>query len=90
MGATYAANSSNVTLEAFDITEDLIGRFIFLGGAWHKIVSISEDDSTIGIEDTMEESGSELTKIVTMNEITVTGTLMMLNKLSVDYYPIIV
>ena len=33
MGATYAANSSEVTLEAFDVTSELVGRFIFLGGA---------------------------------------------------------
>lgn len=89
--ASYTTGSNVVTFYVFVPTEDsAVGKYIFLDGAWHKIVSVSTEDNSVEIEDTMTDSGNEVTKLVTMNEITITGTLLQLNKLAIDYSPMIV
>ena len=88
--ASYTQGSDEVGFYAFPATEKLIGKYILLGDSWHKIVSASEEASTVEIDTNMQTTGAELTKIVTMNDIEVTGTNLSLNRLTIDYSPIIV
>ena len=88
--ASYTSGSATVTCHSYYVSENIIGQYILLDGAWHKIVSIDEENNTLDVADTLSDSGAEYTKIVTMNEISITGTTVNLNKLVIDYFPVIV
>lgn len=88
--ASYTSGSDTVTFYAFTPTEDIIGKYIRLSGGWRKIIAVSETEGTAQLESNMTESGAEVTKIVTMNEITIAGTALELNKLEILNAPLIV
>ena len=90
VGVEY--KNGNATVSFYELTslENYLGKYIYLEEAWHKIVSVSEEDGTAELDTAMTTNGATLTKIVTMNEIRITGTGMTLNKLSIDYTPVIV
>ena len=90
VGVEYNSGSTTISFYGLSSIENYVGKYIYLEGSWRKIVSVSEEDNTAELQEAMSASGATLTKIVTMNEISVTGTGMTLNKLSIDYRPIIV
>lgn len=73
--ASYSVGSDVVSIGAplFSL-KDQVGRYIWLNEAWHKIVSASEENETVTLDHALTTSGGEETKIVTMNEITITGS----------------
>ena len=90
VGVEYKKGSATVSFYGLTSLENYLGKYIYLEDAWHKIVSVSEEDGTAELDTAITANGATLTKIVTMNEIKITGTGMTLNKLSIDYTPVIV
>lgn len=90
VNASYTVGSSviNIIAPLFPL-EEQVGRYIWLAGGWHKITAASAEDETITIADTMTTTSGEETKIVTMNEIKITGTNLGLNRLSIAFSPVI-
>lgn len=65
----WKSNSDRVTgLDVFDL--NMIGKFIYICGKWRKIISVI-DSGTIQINDTVSKTGTGITSIVTMNEMSV-------------------
>lgn len=101
----YEAGSNVVTSTA-EFDESFVGKYIWIDGSWKKILSVSDNNSTLcsdstcgngtfcGISDGIiissacQNTGNEVTEIVTMNEIIVTpDSTMNLTKLNFVYKP---
>ena len=81
------AGSNSVTIVSNDTLPNLSGKFIRLNNQWKKITQAN------GTKLTLAENASNTQRVITtitgMNEITITGTDLNLNKLEFDYYPVI-
>jgi hypothetical protein len=84
--ASYTSGSNIVTLLGVSPTIDLENKFIFIEGAWHKI--LSADDNELTIDAAMSVTDSCYTNIVVMNEISVElAVSASLTKLDFIYKP---
>lgn len=80
---TYTAGSTEVTC---DSGAGITGQYIHLDGAWRKIAA--SDGANLTVLPAPDNSGSEATEIVTMNEITITpDATMALTRLNFCYKP---
>lgn len=66
---TYKANSNRISVSGFELDDDVIGRFVFIEEAWHKITAKTDD--TIVINTETNQDGEGCTNIVTMNEVNI-------------------
>jgi hypothetical protein len=83
---SYTANSTTIVAEE-EITEDVVGKYIYIDEAWRKIAAQTSAHN-LTITSTPSQTGTAETDIVLMNEITVTPeTTMSLSKLNFVYYP---
>lgn len=81
--ANYTARSTEVYCEG---GEETTGQYIWLDGAWRQIML--SDEVSLTVLPVPENSGSEDTEIVTMNEITITpDSTMALTRLNFRYKP---
>ena len=79
---TYTSGNQITLVNILD--EDVVGKYIYVDGDWHKIVN--QDEYTLTIQGTVQNALTEKTMIVSMNEITITPTTTMsLDKLSFSY-----
>ena len=69
-------------------TGDDVGRYIYTGDGWHKILSVQADGAHASVSGsfTGSSSGYEAT-LSLMNEITISGEDAALTKLEIDYVP---
>lgn len=87
---SYTSGSTSVSRANGAVFDEMfVGKYLYLGGAWRKIVSVNS--SGVATVDSAPSSGGIIqTKVVTMNEIAITGTDITLTRLEVDYSPMIV
>lgn len=78
----YTAGSSTIGSAGLFTTE-MVGQYVYLNGQWRKLTAWANENE-MNIHTTMETSGEEETKIVTMNEIAIEGIPSMLK---FDYEP---
>ena len=64
---SYDALNEKVTVISSELGDDVVGKYIYADGEWRKIVG--KDDNILLINSAVKKNGSELTNIVTMNEI---------------------
>ncbi len=86
--ASMTSGSAVIALSNYVPKAKDVGRYIYLNGAWRKITQVNT--GTITVSNTMTASGMEETKIVTMNEITISGASLTLTTLDQDYRPKII
>ena len=83
---TYNEGSNMVTVTGTTLCDDIVGRYIMLNNAWHKI--IDSFDSILTLDYTAPNSGATFTDIVIMNDLSVTLTAgAELTKLEFIYKP---
>lgn len=83
------SGSSNVMMVNSSPRKSDVGRYIYLDDSWKKISGIGQGN-VFTIDSAASFTGVVKTKIVTMNDITITGTNLSLNKLEIDYKPMVV
>jgi len=76
--ATTTAGSKTVTLSNCKVNDRLIGKYIRLNNDWIKIDAVA--DNTITLASAAAKSETATTKITGMNEITISGDNLQLNK----------
>ena len=84
---SYLSNKALGLNNKFD--ERFVGKYAYIDGAWRKITAVAAN-GTATIDSAPASTGITQTRLVTMNEIAITGTDVILTKLEVDYSPIIV
>ena len=84
---TCTSNSTSAIIDESLLGYDLVGKYIRLGNSWKKIAAAQ--GTAITLNENAGVSGVKITKIVGMNEITITGTDISLSQLSMDYFPMI-
>lgn len=85
---SYTADSANVTFINDVPPMSLIGKYMYVDGAWRKITAINNRTATLSAAVT--NTGAADVPIVTMNEITIAGTDIALTRLEAVSRPIIV
>lgn len=86
IAATWEDNATTVNV-IDTIEEDVVGKYIYLQGNWHKILTM-EDEHTLTLASTPGEAGFETTEIVAMNELTIVPKgNFSLTKLNFRYLP---
>lgn len=86
---SYTSGSASVSRLNDKFDERFIGKHIYIDGAWRKITAVSSA-GVATINGAPSSTGISGTKVVTMNEIVITGTDLNLTTLEVDYFPILV
>ena len=86
---SYTAESTTVVRQNEKFDERFIGSYLYIDGAWRKIAAVSLA-GTATISSAPAHTGVAQTKVVIMNEITITGTNATLTRLEADYSPLIV
>lgn len=84
--AHYSSGSNEVTFDFFEVDSSYVDRYIYLGGSWLRIMSVTATGSAI-VEKRFQTTGSEQTMITNMNHITITGDNITLNRLEFEYTP---
>lgn len=79
----YTSGSTAITSNG-KFTSEMVGQFIWLDDAWRKIAQYNSSNS-LTLEDEMDATGTETTKIVTMNELTFDG--FSLTQLDLKFAP---
>ena len=92
MNATigYTSGSTSATYYNMRAGEKVVGRYVYIGGSWKKITAVNYSTNTITLNSAPSSTSIVKTMIVTMNEITITGTSLSFSKLELDYSPMIV
>lgn len=80
----YSAGSNIITSEG-GFLPHMEGQFIYLDG-W-KIIRLVYNENRAVISESMTESGSTDTPVVTMNEIEISGENLALTTFEIDYTP---
>lgn len=80
----YTANSNIITSDG-GFLPHMAGQFIYLNG-WKSIRLVSGPSRAV-ISESMPESGTADTPVVTMNEIEISGDGLDLTRLEIDYTP---
>ena len=86
---SYTSGSSSITMTSNKFDDRFIGKYIYIEGAWRRITGVSAGGAAT-VNFTPSNTGVQETKVVTMNDIVITGTDLALTTLEVDYFPIIV
>lgn len=81
---TSGSNYLSVLSEVADST--WVGRYVRINNEWVKIIYVNAS-GVVTLQKNMGASGIETTRLVTMNEISITGTNQSLSTLSFDYVP---
>ena len=81
-----AAGSANIAVQGATMTSDYTGRYIWLGGAWRRILTVRDGNNCI-IDTTMTNDAIETTMITVMNTVSISGEGMELSRLTIDYVP---
>ena len=66
--------------------DDVVGQYIRINGHWRKILEV-QDETHLVIDHTTTLTRTHKTCIVTMNEITISGSKLALTKLELEYEP---
>lgn len=82
--AVYTEGSNVVNIYNIDLTDEYVGRYIYLNGSWMRIISI-QGESEVIVNAMLSASGNEMTMIAVMNEIDVEGDGLELTLLEMDY-----
>lgn len=82
---SYTANSNLITVSGRDYEKSMVGKFVRLDDTWFRI--IDETQNGVVLNGTVKHSGTAVVNIVTMNQISISGDNISLNKLQVDYIP---
>lgn len=82
---SYTEGTRNVSCSSGAFTGVQKGQYIFLNKEW-RVIGRVLDNRTIELNAAMEQSGTELTDIVTMNTIVLEGDAE-LTMLEIDYIP---
>lgn len=80
---SYTSGSANITSIGV-FTEEMEGQYVYLDGAWRKILRYV-DANTLTLTSAVSSTGSDITPIVTMNEIEFAD--ITLTHLEMDYTP---
>ena len=80
---SYTSGSTTITSAGL-FREEMVGQFIWLNNSWRKIAAYSNSNE-LTLTAAMDATGTETTKIVTMNELTFSG--FTLTRLEMDYVP---
>lgn len=84
---SYTAGSDTVTVMSAPPNQRWVGMYIRLNDVWQKITAVSSANRTLTLENAVAASGVEVTKAVTMNEISITGQSLTLTRLNLLYTP---
>ena len=82
---SYSSGSKTVTLMTREADPSQVGKYIRLDDKWILISSV--DGNTLTLNSAPTTSGAEKTRIVTMNDILITGDGFSLTKLEIEYVP---
>lgn len=80
------ASSATITCDAGKFADWMVGKYIYLEGAWHKITAVSSATQAT-IEDTMSNTAVVVTDVVAMNKINITGTSITITKIEMTCTP---
>ena len=86
---SYTASSTSVTRQNAVFDARFVGKYLYLDGAWRKITAVNSS-GVATVDSAPTHTGITNAKVVTMNEITITGTSITLTTLEADYFPMIV
>ena len=88
VNVSYASGGNTVTFGAYTATEAILGKYIYAGGEWRKILSVNTGANTASVTGSFAASANnEIAVITDINEITIEGENMTLTKLEIDYTP---
>lgn len=85
---SYTSGSTTITQPDGEFDERYLDKYIYLDGGWKRIASVNSGDAVL--ETAPSHSGVTSAKVVTMNQLLVTGENLVLTRLEVDYTPMIV
>jgi hypothetical protein len=85
---SYTSGSASVARTNDKFDERFIGKYLYIDDAWKKITAVTLGVATIN--GTPSHTGITTTKVVTMNDIVITGDNITLTTLEADYFPMIV
>lgn len=85
----YSSGSNTITVSGAIPEASWIGKYVYQNGSWIKILYVNTTTGIITLQSSMGSTGIETTRIVTMNEIGITGDGVSLTTFSLDYTPLI-
>lgn len=80
----YSSGSNIITSDG-GFLPHMEGQFVYLDG-WKKIKLVNNENKAV-ISETMAESSTAETPVVTMNEIEISGENLALTHFEIDYIP---
>ena len=80
----YTSGSNIITSDG-GFMPHMVGQFVYLGG-WKRIRLVSNANRAV-ISESMPDTGSADTPVVTMNEIEISGDGLDLTRFEIDYIP---
>ena len=87
ISASYTNGSANVSLSTSVTSSEVLHKYIYLAGTWRKITKVNNAQS-IKVSPSLSATGTAVTDIVTMNELTVSPvSTMALSRLNFIYTP---
>lgn len=85
---SYKKDSNIVAVLNDTADKSWVGRYLRLNDEWVKVINVN-NDGVIFVQKFMDDGGVENSRLVTMNEISITGTDLSLTTLSFDYTPLV-
>jgi len=83
---SYVSGSNEVAVQDMPwLNDEYVGRYIYLNQVWRKILYVRDSGKTLVVNATMNQTADELTDIVVMNEINLSGTSLALTDVQIDY-----
>lgn len=83
---SYSEGSNEIAFQDLILLEEDVGRYVFLGGEWRRIIYVSDQNHAV-INVNMPSSGTESTAVVRMNEITVSGDMDKVTQFDIAFVP---
>lgn len=88
ISATYTKGSNIVSVLDTRMTDEFVGRYIWINGEWLKIIYVKNEKEAV-VNKNVTASGTDLTMIVVMNEISIDGEGLSLTRFELEYAPCI-
>ena len=85
---SYMSGSNMLTVLSEEADHTWIGRYVRINNEWVKIINVNAN-GVVTLQKSMGASGTETTRLVTMNEISISGTEQSQSTLTFDFVPVI-
>lgn len=85
------ADSAEIAFQLFKPTKEIVGLYIFLEGAWRRIIAVNENHRTAQIDapNGLSASAASMTMIAQLNLIRISGEDLDLSDLKFEYTPLL-